>query len=194
MREELGFVRAEGGGKSLAELISQPSLNVSGLLSANVGKMAANVIPTSATAALDLRLVLGNDAQRQVQKVIEHIRSQGYYVSQNESITDEERMKYPLIARVIAKEGYNAQRTRMDLPIAQNVIKAVQSTMKEKIVLMPSSGGSLPLYVFDKYLSTPTVTVPIANHDNNQHAENENIRIKNLWDGIETYVALMMME
>lgn len=194
MREELGFVRAEGGGKSLAELISEPSLNVSGLLSANVGKMAANVIPTSATAALDLRLVLGNDAQRQVRKVIEHIRSQGFYVSQNESITDEERLKYPLIARVIAKEGYNAQRTRMDLPIAQNVIKAVQSTMKEKIVLMPSSGGSLPLYVFDKILRTSTITVPIANHDNNQHAENENIRIKNLWDGIETYVALMMME
>lgn len=194
MREELGFVRSEGDGQSLAELISQPSLNVSGLLSANVGKMAANVIPTSATAALDLRLVLGNDAQRQVQKVIEHIRSQGYYVSQNESITDEERMKYPLIARVIAKEGYNAQRTRMDLPIAQNVIKAVQSTMKEKIVLMPSMGGSLPLYVFDKILKTSTITVPIANHDNNQHAENENIRIKNLWDGIETYVALMMME
>lgn len=66
--------------------------------------------------------------------------------------------------------------------------------MNEKIVLMPSSGGSLPLYVFDKCLKTPTVTVPIANHDNNQHAENENIRIKNLWDGIETYVALMMME
>lgn len=68
MREELGFLKWEGGGQSLAELISQPSLNVSGLLSANVGKMAANVIPTSATAALDLCLVLGNDAQRQVQK------------------------------------------------------------------------------------------------------------------------------
>lgn len=43
--------------------------------------------------------------------MIEHIRSQGYYVSQNESITDEERLKYPLVARVLAKEGYNAQRT-----------------------------------------------------------------------------------
>jgi acetylornithine deacetylase/succinyl-diaminopimelate desuccinylase-like protein len=194
MRQELGFVRAEGGGKSLVELINEPSLNVSGLLSANVGKMAANVIPTSATAALDLRLVLGNDAQRQVQKVIEHIRSQGYYVTQNESITEEERSKYTLIARVIAKEGYNAQRTKMDLPIAQNVIKAVQSTVKDKIVLMPSSGGSLPLYVFEKYLATPTITVSIANHDNNQHAENENIRIKNIWEGIESYVAMMMME
>ncbi|MEA5428300.1 M20/M25/M40 family metallo-hydrolase [Arcicella lustrica] len=194
MRNELGFVRAEGDGKSLAELISLPSLNINGIASANVGKMVANIIPTSATAALDLRLVLGNDAQRQVQKVIEHIKLQGYYVTTNESITDEERLKYPLIARVQAKDGYNAQRTKMDLPIAQLIIKAVQSTSKENIVLMPSSGGSLPLYLFDKHLSTPTITVPIANHDNNQHAENENIRIQNLWSGLETYVALMSIQ
>jgi acetylornithine deacetylase/succinyl-diaminopimelate desuccinylase-like protein len=193
MRNELGFIQAEGGGKSLVELINLPSLNINGFSSANVGKMAANVIPVSATAALDLRLVLGNDAQRQVQKVIEHIKTQGYYVTQNESITDEERLKYPLIARVQAQKGYNAQRTKMDLPIAQNVIKAVQSSTSEEVVLMPSLGGSLPLFLFEKYLATPTITVPIANHDNNQHAENENIRIQNIWNGIETYVALMKM-
>lgn len=193
MRNELGFVRAEGGGKFLVELINLPSLNINGISSANVGKMAANVIPVSATVALDLRLVLGNDAQRQAQKVINHIKAQGYYVTNNESITDEERMKYPLIARVQIQKGYNAQRTKMDLPIAQNVIKAVQSSTNEEVVLMPSLGGSLPLFLFEKYLATPTITVPIANHDNNQHAENENIRIQNIWNGIETYVALMKM-
>jgi hypothetical protein len=36
--------------------------------------------------------------------------------------------------------------------------------------------------------------VPIANHDNNQHAENENIRLQNLFDGIETMAVLMMMK
>jgi acetylornithine deacetylase/succinyl-diaminopimelate desuccinylase-like protein len=193
LRQELGFGRAEGGGQSLVELITQPSLNVSGLASANVGKLTANVIPTSATAVLDLRLVLGNDDRRQVQKVIDHVVAQGYYVTQNESITDAERLRYPRIARVTAKDGYNAQRTPMDLPIAQTVIRAVQSTVVEPIVLLPSSGGSLPLYVFQKYLGTPTVTVPIANHDNNQHAENENLRLQNLWDGLETYVALMCL-
>ena len=40
----------------------------------------------------------------------------------------------------------------------------------------------------------PTITVPVANYDNNQHAENENIRLQNLWDGIETYAALMTMK
>ena len=67
------------------------------------------------------------------------------------------------------------------------------NTANVEIVLMPSLGGSLPLFLFEKYLATPTITVPIANHDNNQHAENENIRIQNIWNGIETYVALMKM-
>jgi len=32
--------------------------------------------------------------------------------------------------------------------------------------------------------------VPIANHDNNQHSANENLRLRNLWDGIELYATL----
>jgi acetylornithine deacetylase/succinyl-diaminopimelate desuccinylase-like protein len=58
---------------------------------------------------------------------------------------------------------------------------------------MPSLGGSLPLYLFEKHLGAPTITVPAANYDNNQHAENENLRIGNLWDAIETMAALMGM-
>lgn len=193
VRTDLGFAKPEGGGKSLVELINLPSLNINGMQSANVGAMAANVIPTTATAVLDLRLVKGNDHARQVEKVSNHIRRQGYYIAENEP-TDEERLKYPLIAKVSALSGYNAQRTQMDLPIAQQIVKAVQSTSVEPIVLLPTSGGSLPLFLFEKYLNTPTITVGIPNYDNNQHAENENIRIGNLWNGIETVAAMMTMK
>lgn len=193
MRSELGFAQPEGGGVSLVEAITLPSLNINGIQSANVGPMAANVIPTTATVVLDLRLVKGNDHIRQVEKVVNHIRKQGFFVT-TEDPTEEERMKYPLIAKVSTKGGYNAQRTPMDLPIAQQVVKAVQATSKDPIVLLPSSGRSLPLYLFEKHLNTPTITVGIPNHDNNQHAENENIKIQNLWNGIETVAALMTMK
>ena len=178
---------------TLAESILNPSLNINGLQSANVGKLSSNIIPTSATASLDLRLVLGNDFRKQQNKVVAHIKKQGYYVIDREP-TETDRKMYPKIAKVILSEGYNAQRTSMDLPIAQKVIDAVKSTTKDQIVLMPSVGGSLPLYVFEKYLSAKTITVPIANHDNNQHAENENIRLLNLWNGIETFAAIMLMK
>jgi acetylornithine deacetylase/succinyl-diaminopimelate desuccinylase-like protein len=194
MKEELGISATEMQGLTLSEAINQPSLNINGMQSGNVGKMASNQIPTYATAVLDLRLVLGNDWKRQQQKVIDHIKAQGYYVTDHEP-TDEERKKYAKLIKVIpGQDGINAQRTSMDLPLLQKVIAAVKTTSKDQIVLEPTMGGSLPLFLFEKYLNAKTVTVPIANHDNNQHAENENIRIGNLFDGIETMGSLMMIK
>src|SRR5437588_6020099 len=191
LRSQLGLARTEGNGRSLLELINQPSLNINGISSGDVGALARNVIPTTATAVLDLRLVKGNDHQRQAQRLIDHIRKQGFFVIDHDP-TDAERKQHALIAKVIARSGgYNAERTRMDLPISIAVTAAVQSTSKDPIVKLPTSGGSLPLSIITDHLRTVTMTVPIANYDNNQHAENENLRLQNLWDGIETWAAVM---
>jgi len=192
LKKELGFMIAEQPDKGLSESINLPSLNINGIQSANTGKLSANVIPVKAVASIDLRLVMGNDWQRQQQKVIDHIRAQGYYVTDKEP-TDAERIKYPRIAMVQKSGGYNAQKTSLDNPFSKRIIAAVQNTITDKIVISPTLGGSLPLYVFEKYLHTYPITVPIANYDNNQHAENENIRLKNLWDGIETYSSIMCL-
>ena len=81
----------------------------------------------------------------------------------------------------------------MDLPIAQEVIAAVESA-RGPVVKLPTMGGSVPLEVIEQILDTHTITVPIANYDNNQHSANENIRLQNLWDGIETMAALETMD
>ena len=193
MKQELGFTDQELPGVSLADAINIPSLNINGMQSGNVGKNASNIIPVKAEAVIDLRLVAGNDWSRQQQKVVAHIKAQGYYVTTAEPTT-EERNKFSKIATVALSGGYNAQKAAMDLPIAKKIIAAVQSTIPQKVVLMPTMGGSLPLYVFEQYLHTKAIVVPIANHDNNQHAENENIRLQNFWNGIETMAALMMMQ
>ncbi len=162
--------------------------------SGNVGKMASNQTPTLATAVLDLRPVLGNNWKWQQQKVIDLIKKQGFTILNHEP-TDEERARYEKLIKVVAaNDGYNAQRTAMDLPVAASIIAAVQQTTANKLVLQPTMGGSLPLYLLEKYLGAKTITLPIANHDNNQHAENENIKLGNLFEGIETMAAVMMME
>lgn len=194
IRAQLGLAKTEGNGKLLMELINEPSLNINGMSSGDVGALARNVIPTTASAVLDLRLVKGNDHRVQVQRLIDHIRKQGFYVIDHDP-TDGERKQYALIAKVTSRAGgYNADRTRMDLPISIAVVEAVQTTSKDPIVKLPTSGGSLPLSIITDHLKTVTLTVPIANYDNNQHAENENIRLQNLWDGIETWAAVMMIK
>jgi len=194
LRTQLGLAKTEGNGKLLMELINEPSLNINGISSGDVGGLARNVIPTTASAVLDLRLVKGNDHTRQVQLLVDHIRKQGFHVIDRDP-TEAERKQHALIAKVVPRaDGYNAERTRMDHPISVAVIEAVQSTSKESIVKLPTSGGSLPLSIITDHLNTVTITVPIANYDNNQHAENENVRLRNLWDGIETWAAVMMIK
>jgi acetylornithine deacetylase/succinyl-diaminopimelate desuccinylase-like protein len=194
LQEDLALGKPDGNGKSFMELLSLPTLNINGMASGNIGSMASNQIPTEATAVLDLRLVAGNDVERQIKKVTDHIIKQGYFVIDHEP-SDVERRQYPLLAKVTKRgQGYNAQRTPMDLPIALRVTRAVESTIDYEVVKVPSLGGSLPLFLFEKVLNTKPITVPIVNYDNNQHAENENVMLQYLWDGIETMTAIMTMK
>jgi acetylornithine deacetylase/succinyl-diaminopimelate desuccinylase-like protein len=193
LKKELGVASPDGDGKPFLELLSKPSLNIQGFQSANTGKLAAAIIPATADAALDLRLVPGNDVQRQAQKVKDYIESKQYHIIDHDP-TDEERALYGHLIKVTIPSGYNAQRTSMSLPVAQSVIKAVQSTIDYPVLLKPMMGGSLPLYLFEKDLNTKTVVVPVVNYDNNQHAENENVQLKFLWEGIETMAAIMEMK
>ena len=189
---ELGLARTEGSGEKLIERITYPSLNVRGLQSAGVGKEARNVVPAQATAAIDIRLVKGLDWRRQVDKLVSHIQSQGYFVTEKDP-TEEERKKYAKIVRVRRGGGYNAVRTSMDLPVSRAVI-AEMKRMHPDLVLIPTHGGSVPLWVFEEVLATPLIGVPIVNHDNNQHSYNENLRMANLWRGVETMAGLFAME
>ena len=193
LKRELGLARSEAPGRTLFEGFNLPGLNLNGIQGANAGALAANVIPTVARATLDLRLAPGNDAQRQIAKVVAHIQARGWHVLDRDP-TDAERAQHARLIRVDAKsKGTNAQRTPMELPIAKAVAAAVQSTVDYPIVQLPSLGGTLPLIMIEQMLGTKLITVPIVNSDNNQHAENENVQVQFLWDGIETYAALMTM-
>jgi acetylornithine deacetylase/succinyl-diaminopimelate desuccinylase-like protein len=192
LKRSLGFSRAEAGSRGLSASLLLPSLNINGMQSAATGVVASNIIPASATATLDLRLVPGIDYQLQQQRVEDHIREQGFYITK-EIPTEEERKRYDRIIQVKRKSGYNAQKTPIDHPMAVAVIQALRQHTQHRLLVVPLMGGSLPLYMFRQYAGAYPLTVPIANYDNNQHAENENLRIGNLWTGIEKMAALMRM-
>jgi acetylornithine deacetylase/succinyl-diaminopimelate desuccinylase-like protein len=191
LRQELALGWTEGGDATLSELIQLPSLNINGIRSADVGERARNVIPTTATAALDLRLVLGNDPARQVEKVRQHIRAQGYEVFDREP-TLEERLRFPRVAKFTAEPGYPAERTRLEHPLVRDLTAALRRN--GPLVVLPSLGGSLPLYLIRQELGAPTLVVALWNHDNNQHAEDENIRLQNLWTGITALASVLQMK
>lgn len=190
---DLGLTASEMRGVSLPESINLPSLNINGIRAADVGAQARNVIPVDARATLDLRLVKGNTVEGQFERLLAHIRGQGYFVL-DRAPTDAERAANAKIAMVALKPGgYPASRTSMDLPIARDVAAAMRTLAGDSLLLTPTMGGSLPLYLITEVTGAPTLVVPLANPDNNQHAENENLRVGHLWDGIATMAAVMRL-
>ena len=192
LKQQFGFNQPEMKNISLSEAILLPTLNINGIESGKFGALSTNSIPATASVSVDLRLVPGNDYQLQQQKVIQHIQSKGYYIINREP-TDVERNTYPLIAKVICSDGYNAQKTPMNLPVSQQIIHAISSISSRGLVVMPLTGGSLPLYIIEQQLHATAISIPVANYDDNQHAANENIRLGNFWNGIKEMISIMIM-
>ena len=48
--------------------------------------------------------------------------------------------------------------------------------------------------LFQDRTGRPIIGLPIVNHDNNQHAANENLRLQNLWDAIEIFAGLFVLQ
>jgi len=194
---ELGIVRTEGAPQSLPERLMVPALNVRGITSGNTGALARNVIPNTAVAALGIRLVLGNESAHLRQLIVDHIEAQGFHVV-SEDPDMATRLQYPLIAKVTGGGGSQAARTSMANPFAQSIVAAAGAAADRafgagSLVIAPGMGGTLPLTPFTELLGKPAIVVPVANHDNNQHAPDENLRIANLWYAIDLYAALLTM-
>jgi acetylornithine deacetylase/succinyl-diaminopimelate desuccinylase-like protein len=190
LAKDLLLGRTEGSGASLSAGVLRPAMNLRGIAGGRVGEGAANAIPTEASASIDFRLVPDLTPEIVRKRVEEHVTRQGYTVV-HEAPSPETRLANPRVARLEWGPGYPAARTPMDLPVSRAVIRTVEETAGPPVVLLPTLGGSVPMYLFSDRLQTPVVGVPVVNHDNNQHAADENLRLQNLWDGIEVYAALI---
>lgn len=191
LRRELGLGRTEGGDVRLQERVMLPALNLRGFRAADVGEGAANAIPTEARASIDFRLVPDQTPEKVRQKVEEHLKRQGWHLVAD-APDRETRLAHPRIVRLEWSLDYPPAMTDMSLPASRAVVAAVSEAVGGPVVEVPILGGSVPMYLFTETLKVPVIGVPMVNHDNNQHGINENLRLQNLWDGIEVYAGLMV--
>jgi acetylornithine deacetylase/succinyl-diaminopimelate desuccinylase-like protein len=190
MRVEVQLGATEAKNAALVERIMQPALNLRGIRGGAVGATASNTIPTEAVASIDFRLVPRQTPQHIRELVEAHVRAQGFFIVDHVPTTAE-RMAHGRILKMTWESGYPATRVSMDSPLSRGVIRATQDALGAPIVALPTLGGSLPMYEFESVLHTPLIVLPIVNHDNNQHAANENLRMQNLFDGIDVYAGVV---
>jgi acetylornithine deacetylase/succinyl-diaminopimelate desuccinylase-like protein len=166
-------------------------LNVRAIHVGDSGPEAANAIAIEASASIDVRIV-PKMTPGAVRTLVERfLADQGWLVvaAPPDLAT---RLAHPKIVRIDWEEGATLPvRTDMASPAALAAVGAIARVEGEPVLKLPMSGASSGIAVMVQDLAAPMIGVSIANYDDNQHAENENIRLGNLWDGIAVYAALL---
>ncbi len=190
MRETFGIGSLDGAASSLQEALNLPSLSIHTLSGGEPG----SVIAGHATADIQMRLVKENDPQVMIDRIIGHLRAQGYFIIDKDPDLPM-LLAHERIAKVTAKTPpggkSGAWRTDPDHAEAKFAIDSVRSAWGKDVVLIRTLGGGVPASPFIEAYNVPTIGIPTANYDDNQHSANENIRLGNLFDGIVTLGVLM---
>lgn len=190
LRRRLGFAEPESVAPSRQEALQYPSLNVRGMSAAWVGDQARTVIPESATAEIDIRLVPESDPDRLLSLLGDYVRDEGFHV-RDRAPTDGERLEHDRLASLETSVFYGAFRTPFDSEPGRWLTRAITRYRGEEPVRIASYGGSIPIAHFVRTLDVPAVVVPTVNRDNNQHSPNENLRIGDFLEGIGTITAVL---
>ncbi len=180
----------EGVGAFYQESLQYPSLNIRGMSSGWVGEEARTIIPATATAELDLRLVPESDGTRLKKLVRDYIAKAGYYVTDREP-DSEMRKQHPRIIKVSERGVTDAFRTSLKDPFGNYLVSLMSDSFNEQVVQIRIMGGTVPIAPFINELQIPAYILPLVNPDNNQHSPDENLRIGQIDYGIRVFHKLL---
>jgi acetylornithine deacetylase/succinyl-diaminopimelate desuccinylase-like protein len=190
MLKTFGIAAPERAFSKLQDAMQYPTLNVRGLASAHVGSGARTIIPDRATAAIDVRLVKETPGADLIDKIKGHVRRQGYHLVDTEP-DDTVRAAHERIAQLVSVAPTDAFRTSPSDPHARSIAQALERAFGAPPVQLRTLGGTVPIAPFIAALGFPAVIVPTVNFDNNQHEENENLRLGHFFQAIEIVAALI---
>lgn len=163
------------GGKLLRTLLLEPTVNINGLSSGYQGPGSKTIIPATASAKLDFRIVPRQDPAVISRRLAEHLSKNGY---------DDLRM------RVL--QSYPAARTSPDSFMAKLVADTARDAYGVDPVVIPSGAASGPMYVITDILGIPCVSTGVGYHGSSVHGPDENIRVDDFVAGVK-HMALVML-
>lgn len=177
LKRDLGisrFLHGMSGLEVKKALAGAPTANIAGIDSGYIGEGHKTVLPSSARAKMDFRLVPDQDPGKLAELLRDHLRRNGF-----------ERIELTIQAEnPAARTPQSAEIARVSRETASEVFQA------EPIVHV-SSAGSGPMHLFTHELGIPTVAIGCNHPDNNTHAPNENQRIDALIAGTQWIAAVM---
>lgn len=145
----------------------EPTFNINGFSSGYTGNGKKSIIPSTATVRLDIRVVADQGPEDVFRKVENHVKKHAPDVE-------------------ISRHGtFPPSRIPTDLDVVKKVINSVRQTYNKEPLIFLAAGSSGPNNIFTDVLKRPSISVPYANADEDNHAPNENMDIDLFYKGIE---------
>ena len=153
--------------------VYEPTCNICGINSGFVAEGTKTVIPAESMVKIDFRLVPDQDPAKIGELLRAHLDKHGF--------GDVE---------MIAKEGEHPYRGRIDDPLVRAAKAVAEEAFGKEALLIPSSGGTSPMYVVCGKRKLANVTLGMGHPGAGAHAPNENILLENYWRALRATVAL----
>jgi len=177
-KRELGlkeFLRGLTGVESRKALYFSTTCNICGFDAGYKGPGSKTVLPSEAMAKVDFRLVEAQKPDVLFQRLIDHLRRNGF--------NDIEVINYG---------GYEPAKTPPSDPFVKRVIRVAEEVYGLKPVIWPTTAGTSPIYVVKNWMGIPVASGGGVGYPGSKvHAPNENIRIKDFIKSIK-YVASLI--
>jgi acetylornithine deacetylase/succinyl-diaminopimelate desuccinylase-like protein len=155
------FLKGVTGGVDLhVQEVFEPSCTICGLTSGYQGPGSKTVLPATASAKVDFRLVPNQTPEEIVEKLRAHLDAEGF--------SD---------VKIDDLGGEAPGRTDPDAPFIQVVVEAATEVYETPQEIIPMVGGSGPNHAFLHYLKVPITTAGVGYPGGKAHAPNENIRL-----------------
>jgi acetylornithine deacetylase/succinyl-diaminopimelate desuccinylase-like protein len=166
------FVRGLTGVDLLAKHFYEPTCTICGLRSGYLGEGVKTVLPYSATAKVDFRLVPDLTPELVSELLRAHLDRRGF--------SDVE---------ITSALGLRPARSSLEAPFVQACFEAARATYRADPLVYPTSPGSGPLYSLCR--DTPAVMAGIGNANSHLHAPNENVLLDDYFEGIRFVAELL---
>ena len=177
--EHIGVERFLGGVTGVAyqrRMQLEPTLNVNGIHSGYGGPGMKTVLPASAMAKLDLRLVPDQNPLEIVALLHQHL----------------ERLGFDDVVVNLAEEPEWPARVDPDHPWLRHAAAALEEAYGKPAVVIVSSGGSGPLHPFVEMLDLPVAMIGVGYPGSRVHSPNEHVRMVDVHRG--TYATVRTLE
>lgn len=156
--------------------VYQPTCTICGLTAGYQGTGSKTVLPATASAKVDFRLVPNQTPAKVLEQLRTHLDAHGF-----EDI------------EIVDLGGNPAAKTDPDHPAVAMAVRAARDVYEKPTRLIPMIGGSGPNFIFQKYLDVPIISSGAGDSQSNAHAPNESISLDLYQKGAKHFARLVLL-